>query len=190
MDVDQVSLLLGLLSFIAIAIGVGCLGLVFTGRAETARPLIDLLIPLAFAIALVSTLGSLYYSGIQHYRPCRLCWWQRILMYPLVPTLGIAALRRDRDVAFYGLPLALGGLGYSLWHNKLRWFPDGGTSCDADAPCTAVWVDTFGFAWIPFMAGAGFFAIIGLLALSFRLRQSSAEPVEPQQSEPSPALQE
>ncbi len=163
MDTNQVSLFLAMLSFLAIGIAVVTGGLLVSGRLRHLRPYADLLLPLAFAIALTSTLGSLYYSGIAHFRPCRLCWWQRIMMYPLVPVLGVAMLRRDAKAALGGLPLALGGLGYSLYHTQLRWFPGDSTTCDADAPCAAVWVDTFGFVSIPFMAAAAFLAITALL---------------------------
>lgn len=175
MDVNQVSILLALLSFLALAIGIGAFGVVVSGRTEQARPLMDLLVPLAFAVALVSTLGSLYYSGIAHFRPCRLCWWQRIMMYPLVPFLGVAALRRDRFASLYAFPLALGGLGYSIYHTQLRWFPEQGSSCEAEAACTSVWVNTFGFISIPLMAGAGFVAITGLLLLHLVLGRRADE---------------
>ena len=38
----------------------------------------------AFLIALVSMLGSLYFSEIARLEPCELCWFQRIFMYPQV----------------------------------------------------------------------------------------------------------
>lgn len=173
MDVDQVSIFLALLSFLALGTGVGTLGLLATGRIERLRPVLDLLLPLAFVIALTSMLGSLYYSGIQHYRPCRLCWWQRIMMYPLVPVLGAALLRRDRLAALYGLPLAVIGLGFSIYHKRLQWFPGESDSCDAEAPCSLVWVDTFDFVSIPFMAGTGFLAIIGLLGAHLMLHRAA-----------------
>ncbi len=37
---------------------------------------------LAFAVALFTTLGSLYLSEIAHFTPCPLCWYQRICMSP------------------------------------------------------------------------------------------------------------
>ncbi len=169
MNTEQVSLLLALLSFLAASIGVVTLGFFLTGRSSRLQPYASLLLPLAFAIALVSTAGSLYYSGIVHFRPCRLCWWQRIFMYPLVPILGIGWLRRDRSAAIYAIPLALGGLGYGAYHTQLRWFPEQGSSCEVEAACTSVWVNTFGFVSIPFMAFCGFLAIAGLAANHVRL---------------------
>jgi len=134
------------------------------------------LLPLAFAVALVATVGSMYYSGIVHFRPCRLCWWQRIFMYPLVPILAIAAVRRDRLGALYAAVLALGGLGYSAYHAQLRWFPEQGSSCEAEAACTSVWVNTFGFVSIPFMAFCGFLAVLGLTVGHLRLSGAPDEP--------------
>ena len=181
MSVDQISLLLAFLSFLAAGIGVASLGAT-TFKPEALRPLMSVLLPLAFAVALASTIGSLYYSGVVHFRPCRLCWWQRIFMYPLVPILGIASAQRgrvggDRMGSLCAAVLAVGGLGYSAYHTQLRWFPDQGSSCEAEAACTSVWVNTFGFVSIPFMAFCGFLAVLGLTAGHLRLtRPASAAP--------------
>ena len=35
---------------------------------------------LAWVVALVTTLGSLYYCTFAHFVPCSLCWYQRIAM--------------------------------------------------------------------------------------------------------------
>lgn len=177
MSTDQVSIFFALLAFLAAAAGLATFGLVLTRNVERLRAVRDVIMPLAFVVALVSTLGSLYYSGIANFRPCRLCWWQRIMMYPMVPVLGIAAFRKELAGARYALPLALGGLGYGLYHSQLRWFPGDSTSCEIDAPCAAVWVDTFGFVSIPFMATCGFFAITALLIA--RLLLARADICEP-----------
>ena len=174
MATDQVSVFLALLAFMALAIGVVALLMVVFGQVERLRPVADIVLPLAFVIALTSTLGSLYYSGIAHFRPCRLCWWQRIMMYPMVPVLGIAAFRKEIQGAWYALPLALGGFGYAMYHNRIRWWPGDSTSCDIDAPCSAIWVNTWGFVSIPFMASCGFLAIIGLLVARLMLNRNSA----------------
>ena len=174
MGTDQVSIFFALLAFMALGVGLAALAVVAFGKAERLRPIADLLLPLAFVVALVSTLGSLYYSGIANFRPCRLCWWQRIMMYPMVPVLGIAAFRREVTGALYALPLALGGLGYGIYHTQLRWWPDDNGSCDIDAPCSAIWVDTWGFVSIPFMATCGFIAITGLLIARLKLNHNEA----------------
>ena len=42
--------------------------------------------------------GSLYFSEVANYEPCRLCWFQRIAMYPLAVILLVGWLRRDRGI--------------------------------------------------------------------------------------------
>jgi disulfide bond formation protein DsbB len=174
MGTDQVSVFFALLAFMALAVGVAVFVIVAFGKAEKLRPVADVLLPLAFMVALTSTLGSLYYSGIANFRPCRFCWWQRIMMYPMVPVLGIATFRKDVMGAWYAVPLALGGLGFGAYHTQLRWWPDDSGSCDIDAPCSAVWVDTWGFVSIPFMATCGFVAISGLLTARLMLNRAAA----------------
>ena len=132
---------------------------------------------LAWLVALVATVGSLVYSEVYLFEPCLLCWYQRIAMYPLAVVLGVGAIRRDRAVRLYGLPLAVTGLGISIYHYLLQVFPalEGG-ACDPANPCSVKEVDIFGFISIPFMAGAGFLLIAVLLA-SFSAEPRSKEPI-------------
>ena len=59
----------------------------------------------AWVVALVTTLGSLYYSEIAHFDPCQLCWYQRIAIYPMSVILLVAAIRRDAVVKWYVIPV-------------------------------------------------------------------------------------
>lgn len=121
---------------------------------------------LAFAVAGAATAGSLYYSEIAHFTPCRLCWFQRICMYPLALLLGIAAVRRDRGIRVYAIPLAAIGALISTWHILVERNPtlESG-SCDPANPCSLKWVEQWGYLTIPTMALSGFLAIITILAL-------------------------
>lgn len=74
----------------------------------------------ATAIAGVATAGSLWFSLGLGLVPCELCWYQRILMYPLVVVLGVAALERRPGVWRTALPLALPGLGLAAYHSYLQ----------------------------------------------------------------------
>ena len=143
---------------------------VLVGVRVARGPDIDLGRPalwLAWLVALVATVGSLIYSEVIHFEPCRLCWFQRIAMYPMAIILFVGAIRRESVVKFYALPLALVGLAISVWHYLIQTFPSlsSGASCDPDVPCSAKYVDVFGFISIPFMAGAGFTLITVLLLL-------------------------
>lgn len=132
-------------------------------------------VPLAWAVALTCTLGSLYLSEVAKFPPCILCWYQRIAMYPLVVVLGVAAVRRDRSVGWYAVPMAGIGLCISVYHYLVERFPDSVSfSCSADVPCTTVWVWKFHFLSIPGMAGIGFATILTLVLLG-----ASSAPTSP-----------
>jgi disulfide bond formation protein DsbB len=124
----------------------------------------------AWAIATVATVGSLTFSEVFHFTPCELCWYQRIAMYPLVVVLGVGALRRDLSMRLPALLIAGIGAALSTWHVLVQRVPamSNTTSCDATAPCTAIWVDVFQIFTIPTMALAGFVGIIALLATAQR----------------------
>jgi disulfide bond formation protein DsbB len=65
--------------------------------------------------------------------------------------------------------LALIGLAISVWHYLIQVFPSlEGSSCDPVNPCSARYVEVFGFISIPFMAGAGFTLIAVLLLFYVR----------------------
>jgi disulfide bond formation protein DsbB len=171
MTVDQVSLFLALLAVVAeIGSLVLAVALVARGlRPDAAWPrevlswVGPLALVLAATVAAVATLGSLYYSEVANFPPCRLCWYQRICMYPLVPILAIAAARRDRAVRWYALPLAVTGAAISTWHILVERFPSlESGACDPVNPCSIIWVEKLGYLTIPTMALSGFVAI-GLL---------------------------
>ena len=174
MSTDQVSALFAVLALGSLVIGgAAAFSALAPGAEARTRQLRPLLLPLALAIAATATAGSLYYSEAAGYPPCEMCWYQRICMYALVPVLAVALARRDRWGGWYGLPLALAGLGLSAYHYQLQLFPAQGSTCDASAPCTYQWVDSFGFVSIPFMAGCGFVGVAGLALHSLRSERVS-----------------
>lgn len=176
MTKDQVSLFLALLAVIAELAVVIALVLAIGGlfskrlaraRAAAAAAVGPQALALAFAVAAASMLGSLYFSEVAHFLPCRLCWYQRICMYPLVPMLGIAAWRRDMAVRPYAAVLAIIGVPISSYHVVLEHFPSlESSACDPDNPCSLVWVRRFGYVTIPVMALSGFLLILTLLAVA------------------------
>ena len=123
-------------------------------------------IPAAFAIAATTMLGSLYFSEVAHYTPCKLCWFQRICLYPIALILGYGLARRDPSVRGPAVLLAVVVLPISAYHYLIEWYPtlESGT-CDPNAPCTALWFRQFGFVSLPLMAAAAALAIISLLSL-------------------------
>lgn len=125
-------------------------------------------LPLAWLVAAVTMAGSLYYSKVQGYVPCELCWYQRIVLYPFAVILAIAAWRRDSSIRIYAIPVLCIGVVISVYHSWIQWFPPAsGTSfCTTDTPCTLKYVDEFGFVTLPFMALSAAAVIIALLSIS------------------------
>ena len=124
---------------------------------------------LAWLVALVTTLGSLYFSEVAHFTPCKLCWYQRIAMYPLALVLLVAAGRRDRKIGWYVVPVATIGAAFAVYHTQLQAFPQQHSSfCTLTEPCTVRYVWEFGFVSLPFMALAAFVFIITMTVLAGR----------------------
>lgn len=158
--------IVAMLSLVALA---GAIGLV-AWRLIKGPGVADILGPnalwLAWLVAFAATVGSLIYSEVIGFEPCRLCWFQRIAMYPLSIVLLVGAIRKDWAAKYYALPLSLIGAGISMWHYLVQAFPtlEGG-SCDLNNPCSSKYVDVFGFISIPFMAGTAFIVISVLLGI-------------------------
>ncbi len=164
------STLVAILALVSLLAALGLISYRVVRGPESASSLGGTPIWLAWLVALVASVGSLLYSEVIGFEPCRLCWFQRIAMYPMVVVLLVGAIRREAAVKFYALPLSLVGLGISVWHYLIQTFPSlsEGAACDPSVPCSAKYVDVFGFVSIPFMAGAGFTLISVLLLLFVR----------------------
>jgi disulfide bond formation protein DsbB len=76
-------------------------------------------------VATVATAGSLFYSLGWQLFPCRLCWYQRILMYPLPVVLAYGLLTGKRDIYLAVLPLTLLGGTVAAYHTWLQFQPPG-----------------------------------------------------------------
>jgi disulfide bond formation protein DsbB len=122
---------------------------------------------LAWIVAIVTTLGSLYYSLHAGFIPCELCWYQRIAMYPLVVVLGVGWLRRDGKAWVTALPFVVVGAPLSLYHWLVERVPSfaESSSCSAFAPCTTPYFEKLGFVTLAWMCLSSFLLIGTMLAL-------------------------
>ncbi|SFK06584.1 disulfide oxidoreductase [Brevibacillus centrosporus] len=108
----------------------------------------------SWGISLIATAGSLFFSEVMKYIPCNLCWYQRILMYPLVILLGVASARKDYSISLYALILSVIGGLISLYHYLIQKVPalhELGNACGI-VPCNTDYINWFGFITIPFLA--------------------------------------
>jgi hypothetical protein len=138
--------------------------------------LIPIAIPLAFAVACVTVLGSLYMSEVKHFRPCHLCWTQRALLYPQVILVGLLWWRPSlRWVRWISVALLVACVPVSSWHYLIEWFPSLESSvnvCAVDLPCTLVYVREFGYLSLPLMALTSALTILILLVTAWPQRSN------------------
>jgi disulfide bond formation protein DsbB len=135
---------------------------------------------LAWIVATVTTLGSLYYSEIANFVPCRLCWYQRICMYPLAVILLVGLGLRDRRVRWYAAPFVVIGAPISLYHwlvERVDYFAKG-SSCSAEAPCTVPWFEELGYVTLAFMALSAFLLIGTLLLVDWGAPRLTESPTD------------
>jgi len=109
-------------------------------------------LPLSFAVALIATLGSLYYSEIAGFNPCKLCWFQRVLIYPQVILFGLAWWKKDNHAVDYGLAMVAVGTLVSLYHNYIYYSAQPSNICSIAEPCAQQYILGFGYVTIPMLA--------------------------------------
>ncbi len=112
----------------------------------------------AWVVSIVATVGSLFFSESMGFIPCTLCWYQRILMYPLVIILGMAFYQNNRKIYQYVLPFTLAGMLMSGYHYALQKIPSLHVFefCKQGVPCSGQYINWFGFITIPFLSLVAF----------------------------------
>ena len=120
---------------------------------------------LALVPALTAMLGSLYYSEVAGFIPCTLCWYQRILMYPLTLIILVGILKRDEFLPNYVLPFSILGIALSGYHYLIQLGVIGhSAACSSGVPCSGRYVNYLGFITIPFMALTAFILVTAIIA--------------------------
>ena len=117
---------------------------------------------LAWFVSFSASLGALFIGEVMGQTPCLLCWYQRAAMFPLAIVLGIACLLDDRTVWRYGLPLAVIGGAFALWHNLLYFglIPTPLVPCGAGPSCSGADMVILGGIPIPALALIAFTGIV------------------------------
>lgn len=123
----------------------------------------------SFLLALVSTIGSLFYSNIIGFAPCLLCWWQRIFLYPQVVILGVALSAKSKNWWQYTIPLSALGAATAAYNSYLQFGGNPLVPCSASgvaSDCARVYFLEYGYVTIPTMALTVFALLIlfGILA--------------------------
>lgn len=120
---------------------------------------------LAWIVATTAMLGSLFFSEAMDFIPCTLCWYQRILMYPLVFILFTGLMPYDRNVLKFSIPLVSIGWLFAVYHNLLHYgiVPESASPCVQGVPCSTKYIEWLGFITIPMLSFIAFSFIAILL---------------------------
>ena len=119
-----------------------------------------------FSISLVATLGSLFFSEVRGFIPCEMCWYQRILMYPIVILSTVAYIQKNARIALTTAVFAIIGGSISLYHygiQKISFLQETAPAC-GQVSCTGFYINWLGFITIPFLALTAF---VMIAAVSF-----------------------
>ncbi|WP_267640486.1 disulfide bond formation protein B [Haloarchaeobius amylolyticus] len=133
----------------------------------------------ATLVATVATVGSLYFRYGMGLFPCELCWYQRILMYPLVVVLGIAAIENRAAVYRTALPLAAVGWVVAAYHSYAQ---VAGDTLMCSSFCASIQYQLFGVLTIPNLSLIAFTAILVLVGtLAYGARRPVTGPTDAEQ---------
>ena len=126
-----------------------------------------LLIFSCWLVAATGLLGSLFFSEVMGLKPCVLCWYQRIFMYPLVVIFLVGLFPLDRAVFRYALPIAVIGWGFAVYHYLLYsgYIPENLQPCSEDLSCADINLELLGFITIPMLSILSYSTIIILLLI-------------------------
>jgi disulfide bond formation protein DsbB len=121
-------------------------------------------------LALVATLGSLFFSEVMAIPVCKLCWYQRLALYPLVVILAFGLFpfepRMLRTAAVFVACGWLIGLFQLLVIAGL--IPENLQPCVQGIPCSDTHIALFGFLNIPTLSFLTFSFIGALLYFAHR----------------------
>jgi len=120
---------------------------------------------ICWLIAVISALGSLFFSEVMKFAPCVLCWYQRICLFPLVLIFSMGLFSFDKSVVKYSLPLAIAGWFIAFYHNLLYTgiIPESAQPCSKGVSCTEDYINLFGIFTIPMLSLMSFSTIVVLL---------------------------
>lgn len=129
------------------------------------------LIFLCWIIAMAALFGSLFFSEVMGLKPCVLCWWQRIFIYPLAVLFLVGLFPQkggvDLSVVRYTMPLAVIGLGFAIYHYLVYsgFIPESLQPCSEELSCAKINLELMGFITIPMLSIFAYSAIITLLIM-------------------------
>ncbi len=137
---------------------------------------------LMFLVALAATGGSLFFSEVALWAPCKLCWFQRIFMYPQLMLLTYALWKKEWKILPYVLILSIIGICISAFHYGEQILSmldpighDSAEPCDLSGiSCRATYIFEYGYITIPMLAFTAFLCNILLSTTALLFHKNDA----------------
>ena len=123
---------------------------------------------LAWLIALIAMLTTLFASEVLHWPVCILCWYQRIAIYPLVILLGIAAYKNEKLIIPYVLPFPIIGFLFAVYQYCEQMIPGFAPIrlCTEGIACSTIHLKLLGVITVPFLSALACAIIFVLLVFA------------------------
>lgn len=118
-----------------------------------------------------SIVGSLIYSEFLKFDPCKLCWIQRIFLYPTAIIGLVSIWKKDTKALWYTLFLSIIGSLFSLYHYIIQMAPVSESlpcSATGDGGCGGIYTLELGYITIPMMTLTLFLYIILVSIIGLR----------------------
>ncbi len=119
-----------------------------------------------FGDPIYELISGQWFDSVDALDPCHLCWWARIMMFPILPLSIIYAFTRNRGIVWYMYLVTFPGIALEAFHYILQKpgiigkvtivTPFG---CTAANPCAALHVDYMGVITIPLLCLVAFLVI-------------------------------
>lgn len=93
-------------------------------------------------------------------------------MYPLILILGVGIWRKDKNVAYYVLPVSILGSLIAFYHYMLQMTPLADivpVACNAYGPCREVKALTFGAVTLPYFVTIPFLSLVAFLVITMMM---------------------
>ena len=131
-------------------------------------------------IFLGAVVGSLIYSNVLGFAPCILCWYQRLVIFPVAFLAFTGNIAKSALLRGQVLILSSIGFAIALFHRYIELFPQSGVSvCGPDGvACDTLYVFEFGYITIPMMSLTVLAAGILLSLLASRFPQTALAEAE------------
>lgn len=129
---------------------------------------------IAWVMVTIATLGSLFFSEVMDVPICELCWYQRVVMYPMVLILAVGLFPYDPKVLRSAGPMAAIGWLIALFQVLLIGgiIPENIQPCVQGIPCSETHLSLLGFLNIPTLSFITF-SLIGILLIFTKKMESS-----------------